>query len=172
LGKGYAVREGLTHCTGDIVMIQDGDLEYDLWDYEALIRPIAQSRCSFTLGARHKGKALKMRKFIDKPFMASVINFGHWALTFIFNRLYGQSLKDPFTMFKVFRRDCIRNVSFECDHFDFDIELVIRLIRRGFTPLEIPVNYVSRSFSEGKKVSFAQDPVRILAAMIKLRFAK
>ena len=169
MGKGHAVREGLKHAVGDIILIQDADLEYDLWDYEALVRPLLQLRCSFVLGIRHKGSAFKMRKFVDKASLAWIINLGHKALSFIFNVLYGQSLKDPFTMFKVFRRDSIRDVQFECDGFDFDIEMVIKIIRQGFRPLEIPVNYVSRSFSDGKKVSFRRDPFRILKAMLKYR---
>ncbi|MGO9571714.1 MAG: methyltransferase domain-containing protein, partial [Desulfomonilaceae bacterium] len=160
MGKGHAVREGLKHASGDIILIQDADLEYDLWDYEALVRPLLQLRCSFVLGIRHKGSAFKMRRFIDKAPLAWIINLGHKALTFIFNVLYRQNLKDPFTMFKVFRRDSIKGVEFECDGFDFDIEMVAKIIRRGFRPVEVPVNYVSRSFAEGKKVSFRRDPFR------------
>ena len=81
-------------------------------------------------------------------------------------------MTDPFTMFKVFRRDCIDGIEFECDFFDFDIELVIKLVQRGFTPLEVPVNYVSRSFAEGKKVSFSRDPAKILGTMLKCRFKR
>ena len=169
MGKGHAVREGLKHASGDIILIQDADLEYDLWDYEALVRPLVQLRCSFVLGIRHKGKAFKMRRFIDRAPLAWAVNLGHKALTLIFNVLYRQSLKDPFTMFKVFRQDCVKGVQFECDHFDFDIELVIKIIKQGFRPVEIPVNYVSRSFSEGKKVSFRRDPSQILKAMLKYR---
>jgi len=166
-GKGNAVREGLQHATGEIILIQDGDLEYDIQDYEALLRPITQLRSSFTLGIRHKGNSLKMRRFIHRPVLAWIINFGHKGLTCLFNMLYRQNLSDPFTMFKVFRKDCLRGVQLDCDHFDFDIELVIKLVRQGFTPLEIPVNYVSRSFEEGKKVSFIRDPLRICSAMFR-----
>lgn len=169
-GKGHAVREGFEHASGDIILIQDGDLEYDIWDYDALLRPILQLDSSFTLGLRHKGNAMKMRQFSDSPVLASVINLGHRILTTTFNILYGQKLKDPFTMFKVFRKDAITGMPFECNGFDFDIELVIKLTCRGFTAKEIPVNYASRSFSEGKKVSFFSDPVKILIAMLKFRF--
>ena len=168
-GKGHAVREGLRHASGDMILIQDADLEYDLWDYEALVRPLLHLRCSFVLGIRHKGSAFKMRKFTDQAPMAWVMNVGHKALTLIFNVLYKQSLKDPFTMFKVFRRDSIKDIEFECDGFDFDIKLVAKIIRKGFRPVEIPVNYVSRSFAEGKKVSFRRDPFRILKAMFRYR---
>jgi hypothetical protein len=73
-------------------------------------------------------------------------------------------------MFKVFRKDAIAGMEFECDGFDFDIELVIKLSQRGFTAKEIPVNYASRSFSEGKKVSFLRDPARIVWAMCRYLF--
>jgi hypothetical protein len=74
-------------------------------------------------------------------------------------------------MFKVFRRDCLHGITFECDRFDFDIELVTKLIRKGYRPLEIPVNYNSRSFSEGKKVRPFRDPLTWLRALVKYRFA-
>ena len=75
-------------------------------------------------------------------------------------------------MFKVFHRDCLYNLKFECNRFDFDFELVIKLIRKGYVPLEIPVNYNSRSFKEGKKVSMFRDPLTWIKALFKYRFAK
>jgi hypothetical protein len=75
-------------------------------------------------------------------------------------------------MYKVFRRDCIQDISFECDRFDFDFELLIKLIRKGFKPIEIPVCYRSRSFAEGKKVRMFADPCTWLRAVIKYRFVK
>jgi hypothetical protein len=81
-------------------------------------------------------------------------------------------LRDPFTMFKLFRRDCLYCLSFESNRFDFDWELVAKLIRKGYTPLEIPVNYSSRTFREGKKVSLWRDPLSYLRACFKYRFAR
>ena len=75
-------------------------------------------------------------------------------------------------MYKVFRRDCLHGLVFECDRFDFDYELVIRLLQKGYRPLEIPVNYRSRSFSEGKKVSFIRDPLTWLRALVKFRLSR
>jgi hypothetical protein len=74
-------------------------------------------------------------------------------------------------MYKVFRRDCLYGVRFECNRFDFDIELVAKLVRKGYTPLEIPVNYRSRSFAEGKKISLLLDPLSWIKALFKYRFA-
>lgn len=165
-GKGHAVRAGLEVITGDYVLIQDADLEYDLEDYEALIEPLVLGRSAFVLGARHGGSAWKMRQFTGQPFLTMILNGAHWFFTMLVNVLYGARLKDPFTMYKVFRRDCLYGLRFDCDRFDFDFELVIKLLRKGYAPLEIPVNYRSRSFHEGKKVSFFRDPVtwlRVLA---------
>jgi SAM-dependent methyltransferase len=173
-GKGHAVRAGLERATGDLVLIQDGDLEYDLDDYEALLEPLRAGRVAFVLGARHGsgGASWKMRHFTDDVMLSQVMNFGHLFFTALFNVVYGTRLKDPFTMFKVFRRDCLFNLSFESNRFDFDWELVGKLVRAGYVPLEIPVNYQSRSFSEGKKVSFFRDPFTYLRACFKYRFAR
>ncbi len=169
-GKGHAVRAGLKAATGDFVLIQDADDEYDIEDYDALIEPLLSGREAFVLGARHGKSNWKMRKFTDQPMRGVLLNCGHWFFVALVNIFYGVWLKDPFTMYKVFRRDCIHDISFECNRFDFDFELVIKLIRRGFRPVEIPVCYRSRSFSEGKKVRLLADPLTWLKALIKYRF--
>jgi len=171
-GKGHAVRSGLKAATGDFILIQDGDDEYDIEDYDALIEPLRDGRQVFVLGARHGGGGWKMRSFSDQPFRAFVLNMGHWVFTGLVNAFYGVWLRDPFTMYKVFRRDCIDGIEFECNRFDFDYELLIKLIRRGFIPVEIPVNYRSRSFLEGKKVRIFADPVTWIKAIVKYRFVK
>lgn len=171
-GKGHAVRTGLQQATGDFILIQDADDEYDIEDYDALVEPLRDGRETFVLGARHGGGAWKMRQFSDQPMRAFILNFGHWVFTMLVNVFYGVWLRDPFTMYKVFRRDCIAGLVFECDRFDFDYELLIKLIRRGHIPIEIPVNYRSRSFLEGKKVRMFADPITWVKAIIKFRFSK
>ncbi len=171
-GKGNAVRAGLERVRGDYVMIQDADLEYDLEDYEALLEPLLNGRAAFVLGARHGGNAWKMRQFTGQPVLSAVMNGAHRFFTMLVNVGFGARLRDPFTMYKVFRRDCLHGLRFECDRFDFDFELVIKLLRKGYKPLEIPVNYRSRSFSEGKKVSFLRDPVTWIRALVKFRLSK
>ncbi len=171
-GKGHAVRAGLEAITGDYVLIQDADLEYDLEDYEALLEPLVLGRAAFVLGARHGGSAWKMRQFTGQPALTMILNGAHWFFTLLVNVLYGARLKDPFTMYKVFRRDCLYGLRFECDRFDFDFELVIKLLRKGYVPLEIPVNYRSRSFHEGKKVSFFRDPLTWLRVLAVCRMQK
>ncbi len=169
-GKGHAVRAGLNAAQGDFIAIQDADLEYDLDDYDALLDPLLNNREAFVLGARHGGRAWKMRQFTGQPITSLTMNFGHWFFTTLLNACYLVWLKDPFTMYKIFRRDCIHGLPFECNRFDFDWELVIKLIRRGYVPVEIPVNYRSRSFKEGKKVSVIRDPITWLRAVVRFRF--
>jgi glycosyltransferase involved in cell wall biosynthesis len=171
-GKGHAVRAGLAEATGDIVLIQDADLEYDLADYESLLAPILAGRQAFVLGSRHGEGGWAIRKFSDQPIRGAILNLAHWTFTMIVNAALGVWLKDPFTMYKVFRRDCLDGLTFECDRFDFDWELLIKLIRKGYHPIEIPVAYRSRSFAEGKKIRMIRDPLTWLRALIKYRFAR
>jgi hypothetical protein len=170
-GKGHAVREGFRHATGDIVLIQDADLEYDLDDYDALLAPILSHRALFVLGTRHGGH-WKIRQFAQQKFLAAGLNLGHAFFTGLINLLFRQNMTDAFTMFKVFRRDCLFGLEFQCNRFDFDHELVIKLVRKGYRPLEVPVNYRSRSFREGKKVRVFRDPFTWLWVDLKLRFTR
>ena len=171
-GKGHAVRAGLAAATGDIILIQDADLEYDLADYEVLLAPILACRQSFILGSRHGQGGWAIRKFDDQPMHAFVLNLAHWTFTLMINAALGIWLRDPFTMYKVFRRDCIAGLTFESNRFDFDWELLMKLVRKGYRPIEIPISYRSRSFKEGKKVSMIRDPLTWLVAVVKYRFCK
>ena len=150
-GKGHAVRAGLAHATGDVILIQDADLEYDLDDYDILLAPLAAGRQEFVLGSRHGEGGWAIRKFSDQPFQALILNLAHWGFTLLINVALFIWLKDPFTMYKVFRRECLEGLTFECNRFDFDWELLMKLVRKGHRPIEIPISYKSRSFKEGKK---------------------
>ena len=167
-GKGYAVREGLRRATGDVVLIQDADLEYDIEDYERLIEPVLTHRHAVVLGSRHSGSR-DIHTFKNEVLLKLLFNFGHVFLTGLFNLLYRQRLKDPWTMYKVFRRECVYQLKFECNRFDFDVELLAKLARKGFSPIEVPIRYRSRSFRDGKKVKVMTDPWTWIWACLKYR---
>jgi glycosyltransferase involved in cell wall biosynthesis/2-polyprenyl-3-methyl-5-hydroxy-6-metoxy-1,4-benzoquinol methylase len=172
-GKGHAVRSGLRAATGDYVLIQDADLEYDLEDYDALLEQLTTGRSAVVLGSRHGGRnRLKMRQFTGQFGLSLFLNLGHWFFATLINVLFLQRLRDPFTMFKIFRRDCLYGLEFTCNRFDFDFELLIKLVRKGYRPAELPVNYRSRSFKEGKKVRMFRDPLTWLVVLARLRWMK
>jgi glycosyltransferase involved in cell wall biosynthesis len=164
-GKGHAVRVGFGAVTGDIVLIQDADLEY-----RVVLGPLLDGTAEFVLGCRH-APGQPMRHFEGAQRTSRVMNAAHWGFTAMFNTVYGTKLRDPFTMYKVFRTTCIVGMPFESNRFDFDWELVAKLVRRGYRPLEIPITYESRSFESGKKVRFFRDPLTWMVALVKFRFS-
>jgi hypothetical protein len=172
-GKGAAVRRGLKAAAGSIVLIQDADFEYDLDDYDALLEPIVQGRTSFVLGSRSLGlDDWKIRRFARSRVKAFLMNVAHLLFARIFNVLYQQRVTDPATMFKVFRRECLEGIEFVATGFNFDIELACMLARRGYNPMEVPVNYVGRGFDEGKKVEFLRDFFPSVLMFFRCRFGR
>jgi glycosyltransferase involved in cell wall biosynthesis len=168
-GKGHAIREGLAAASGDILLIQDADLEYDVADYPALIRPIVEGRAAFVLGNRHAGPGhWEIRQFARNSLLARLLNMGGIVFRVLFNALFNCRLADPTTMYKVFRAECLEGLSFTCNRFDFDFELLGKLIRAGFIPLEVPVSYKSRGFDQGKKIRIVRDGARGIFAILRL----
>lgn len=172
-GKGHAVRAGLNKTKGDIILIQDADLEYEINDYPRLIKPILEGKTSFVLGSRHLDHTGKyrwdIRKFKEKR-KAFFMNIAGLAFHAFFNIVYQTNLSDPTTMFKVFKRDCLKKFNLKNNFFDLDWELVGKLIRTGYKPIEVPVHYKPRGFSEGKKVNILRDGPRYIKAILETRF--
>jgi len=172
-GKGHAVKAGLAQATGEWILIQDADLEYKVSDYPRLLAPLQKGEAAFVLGSRHlgyKGWQYRSRTAVG-PLAAIFINSGVLAFSWFFNVLYGVCLTDPTTMFKVFRRNCLEGITFKSDGFNLDWEIVGKLIRQGFIPIEIPVSYKSRGWNEGKKVRLVRDGWVSLKAIIEFRFS-
>jgi len=174
-GKGYAVRYGLKKATGDIMAIQDADLEYDINDYSKLLKPFIEGKAKFVLGSRHLNengvKKRMIRKFRGKEKLyAYLMNFGGVFLHGFFNLLYGTKISDPTTMYKLFTRDLYEKVHFKGNYFELDWEIVAKFVRMGYLPLEIPIKYESRGLGEGKKVRLRRDISKWLGTIIKYRF--
>jgi glycosyltransferase involved in cell wall biosynthesis len=169
-GKGNAVRDGLRYVTGDIVLIQDADLEYRVEDYPRLVDPIVRGEADFILGSRHV-PGRPMRLLPGARLASSLMNAGHWVFAGLFDVVYQARLRDPFTMFKVFRTDAVQGIRLVANRFDFDWELVAKLLRAGFQPLEIPIDYRARGFTTGKKVRPFRDPPGWVLACFRFRFS-
>ena len=172
-GKGSAVRRGLAAATGTIILIQDADYEYDLEDYDALLEPILQRRTSFVLGSRSLGlDDWKVRRFARSRVKGLLMNIAQLGFARLFNVLYQQRVTDVATMFKVFRPECIEGAEFVAERFNFDIELACTIVMNGYSPMEVPVNYIARGFDEGKKVEFRRDFFPVVLMFFRCRFRR
>jgi len=169
-GKGEAVIKGLKLVTSDIIIIQDGDLEYDVNEYPRLIEPFIKQNAKVVFGSRHLGmQKWKIRSYKKDQLFAHLLNMGHVIYTTLFNVLYGTKMTDPATMYKLFRRELIQGKKFKTRGFDFDWELTAKLVKEGNKVIEVPVHYISRSRKEGKKIRFFRDGIKVLIAIIRFR---
>jgi glycosyltransferase involved in cell wall biosynthesis len=154
-GKGAAIQTALRHVTGDIMVVQDADLEYDPEDYRVLIKPIVEGKSKVVYGVRDLGS--------QKWYMA----LGNHGVTWITNILYGVWLHDMETCYKTFAREVVQGLTLECRRFDVEPELTAKIIRRGYKIHEVPIRYYARY--EHKKLS-PMDGWPALRALLKYRF--
>lgn len=143
-GKGAALRTAFAEVEGDIVVIQDADLEYNPQDYPKLLAPIEQGQTDVVYGSR----------FLENAHQdpSSVHRFGNWLLTALSNTLTGQRLTDMETCYKVFRREVIQAINFQQNRFGFEPEITAKLSRMGKRIVEVPISYECRGYDEGKKI--------------------
>ena len=162
MGKGAAIRTALAYITGDIVVIQDADLEYDPNDYEDLIRLILENRADVVYGSRLSGgKPTRSFKFLHL--------LGNKFLTLLTNLLYDTTLTDMETCYKAFRTDVIKSISIKSNRFDFEPEITAKVLKRKYHLYEAPISYYGRDYTEGKKITW-RDGFGAISALIKFRF--
>ena len=152
------------------MIIQDSDLEYDPSNLHTMLKPILKNQTNFVLGSRIKKGILHMRSFKNRKILSVTFNLLHIILTSFFNVVYQKFILDPWTCYKLFPASCLKEIKFYRQGFDFDTELICKLIRYGLNPKEVPINYSSRSFEDGKKIKVFRDGYLALCAIIKYRF--
>ena len=161
-GKGAAIRTGLEHVSGDLVLIQDADLEYDPEDWPKLLAPIFRGKAIVVYGSRFTGERRNML-------------FLHWMgnrmLSLVTNVLYNTTLSDMETCYKLFDRKVFDGVTIRSDRFDFEPEITAKVLRKGVRIYEVPISYTGREFHEGKKITW-RDGFAALYALVKFRFVQ
>jgi glycosyltransferase involved in cell wall biosynthesis len=159
MGKGAALRRGIGEATGDYVIIQDADLEYDPCDYHLLLGPLLSGQADVVYGSRFMGSGPHRVLY----FWHSV---GNWLLTLISNMITNLNLTDMETCYKAFRREVIQSIPLEEDRFGFEPEVTVKIAKRRLRVYEVGISYSGRTYAEGKKIGW-KDGFRALWCLLK-----
>lgn len=159
-GKGAAIRTAIPHTKGDIVIIQDADLEYDPNDYKIVLAPILDGSADVVYGSRFKG--------VHRAFMF-LHYVGNKVLTLLTNMLYDTVLTDMETCYKAFKGNILRSLKLRSNRFDFEPEVTAKVLKRGCKLFEVPISYHGRGFEEGKKITW-RDGLVAVWCLIRYRF--
>ncbi len=160
MGKGSAIRTALKHISGDIVLIQDADLEYNPGEYPRLLEPIINNKAKVVYGFRFTKQHKARYKFYY---------LGNLFLTFVTNLIYNSQIRDMETCYKVFKKDVIKGVKLKAKKFDFEPEITAKILKKGYKIYEVPISYKSRSIEEGKKIGW-KDGLEAVYYLVKYRF--
>lgn len=161
-GKGRAIRTGLDAVSGEVVVIQDADLEYDPQDFVPMIELIRQGRTQVVYGSRRLLSTNRQHSGV-------IYYLGGMLVTYMTRWLYGLDITDEATCYKMLKTSLIRSLDLQCEHFEFCPELTAKLANRKIPILEIPISYIPRHKSEGKKIGW-RDAVEAIWTLLKFRF--
>ena len=161
-GKGAAIRTGLAEARGDLILIQDADLEYDPNDWPRLLDPILRGKARVVYGSRFTG---------ERKNMLPLHWMGNRLLSLITNLLYSSTLSDMETCYKLFDAQVLEGLTVVSNKFDFEPEITAKVLRRGYRIYEVPISYAGREMSEGKKISW-RDGFGALAALVRYRISR
>jgi glycosyltransferase involved in cell wall biosynthesis len=159
-GKGAAIQTGLRHVSGDLVLIQDADLEYDPEDWPKLLAPILKGRATVVYGSRFTG---------ERRNMLILHWIGNRFLSLVTNLLYNSTLSDMETCYKLFDRSVLDGITLRAERFDFEPEVTAKVLRKGIRIYEVPISYTGRELYEGKKITW-RDGFAALRTLVKYRF--
>lgn len=165
-GKGAAVQTGIKNATGDILLIQDADLEYNPLDIPKLIEPIVEGREKVVYGTRLRVKPV----FFGKDKTPLLLHFfGNKFLSVVTSVLYGHAITDMETGYKVFKREVLDGVVLKAKSFDFEPEITAKILKKGIKILELDIRVNPRGYDEGKKIRPVKDGIKALSTLIKYR---
>lgn len=160
-GKGAAVKTGISHATGDIIVIQDADLEYDPQDILTCIQPIINGEAKVVFGSRELSGT-------NKDHSNLLFYFGDLIVTFLCNLLYRSKLTDLMTCYKTYQADIIKNTKAKSNGFDWEVETTAQILKQGIKIKEVPIKYFPRQKNAGKKIKY-RDGIKVIWMLIKTR---